>query len=259
MNRIHPFVQPAIRTVVKELTDSIGENLSKVVLIGSAIRRDFDPKTSDVDVVILTNVPCREINFDKYDLDLHLPDELALDFQFTIREEAAVEQWSEFELSWEGKVRSGVILYDSGSDLSSQRLPREDAKKGVIAHYLVQSDRWFRRSLSDAKFNFPLIAEWQACRAACRSLQALLLRHDIDPSPKSLRWNIPGLFDVATQACDRLEHARQYLGKLPADLAFQEMSSVFTSDDPQPAKRHVRSVISNARKLISACKRGIDD
>lgn len=259
MNRIHPSVQPAISTLVDGVSSILGGNLSKLVLIGSAIRNDFDPETSDVDVVILVNVQPNRISRELFDLKQMLENRFSVECQFAIPERVHVERWAEFELCWQGKVSNGVTLFDSGNDFSSYRIPREQAKKEVVAHYMIQSDQWLKRSLLYQADDFPLLSEWEACRAACRALQAVLLRYEIDPSPKTLRWNIRGLFETAAEVCDGLDVARAGLGKLPPDLALQEKGEVLCSDDPAPRKAHVKSVCANAKKLITACKRGLNE
>lgn len=259
MSRTHPSVQPAIQTIVEGFTAILGTNLSKIVLLGSAIRDDFDPAISDVDVAILVNVPPSQIFTSVLDLKLKLEDEFSIDCQFAIRERIAIERWCEFELAWEGKVTRGETIFDSGDDLVRYRLTRDEAKMEIIEHYIAQADLWLQRGLNNRDDDFRRLAEWEACRATCRALQAVLLQNDIDPSPKSMRWNIRSLFDAAATACNRLQSVHPYLEKLPPELALQEKGSVLLSDEPQPARQHVRSVFSRSKKIIAACKRGIDE
>lgn len=258
-NQVHPSVQPAIKSLVDGVSSILGINLNKLVLIGSAIRNDFAPEISDVDVVILVNVQPNRVSRELFDLKQKLEISYSIDCQFAVPERVNVERWSEFELCWQGKISKGVTLFDSGNDFSSYRIPREQAKKEVVAHYLIQSDQWLKRSLLYQTEDFPLLSEWEACRAVCRTLQAALLRYEIDPSPKALRWNLRGLFEAAEKVCDGLEAARAFLDKLPPDLALQEKGEVLCSEDPAPRKAHVKSVCANAKKLITACKRGLNE
>lgn len=53
-------VNNIIKQFIEELTNILGESLKKVILYGSYARGDFD-KNSDIDIMILTDLPEKEI------------------------------------------------------------------------------------------------------------------------------------------------------------------------------------------------------
>lgn len=255
--RVHPVVAPHVPFIVDSIVEIMGDNLGKVVLLGSAIRQDFDPSTSDVDIVVLTETP-----IDRFPLPLlHLADEMSICFDlrtsFAIRSREEIERWSAFDLCWEGQVSRGITLIEAEHLQEFQHLPREEAKAEVIAHYLDQADAWIRKAEGFQTDTLRQLAVWEAGRSACRSLQAFLLFHEMDPSPKPGRWNISSLFERSVTADQELESIRKDILAQNEALVLQEKIDVLSNEETIPCLRRVRRSITGARRVITECKQRI--
>jgi len=262
MNQIHHLVIPAVPMLVDGVVDVFGEALSRMVLLGSAIRDDFSPETSDVDVAILIVDPPFADVFPRQDL-LRLKRDIAascnLNVEFSIRQDSEIERWSEFELCWEGQAARGIVLIEAEQPVDQFKLPRDQAKLEVVTHFLCQSDKWLKRASGYRTDDLRLMASWEASRATCRALQAVMLRYEVDPSPKATRWDIRWLFDSAVSVSPSIETTRPRLANLDTRLALQEKIDILLHDGPEPSLRVVGKTLSSAKRIITACKRGIND
>jgi predicted nucleotidyltransferase len=258
---IHTLAIPAVPLLVDGIFDLFGANLSRLVVFGSAIRDDFDPETSDIDVAILLNHLPDDAHAGLSGLQCSIKDKLNLNVQFAIQLCAVVDRWANFELCWEGKVASGHVLIHSVEPSMYAPLDRDLVKAEVINNYLRQASQWHRRGLCYLiDDGLPILSEWEACRSACRALQAVLLRGEIDPSPKSIRWSLGTLFEQAVAADPRLEAVRSEVNGLNHSLASQEMADVLVmKNEANHGLRHFKSALSRAKRVISACRKIIND
>lgn len=254
---IHPVVAPHVPFIVDSIVEIFGDNLGKVVLLGSATRDDFDPSTSDVDIAVLTEAP-----IDRFPLPLlHLADEMSICFDikvsFAVRNREDIERWSAFDLCWEGQVARGIPLVEAEHLQEFPQLPRAEAKAEVIAHYLAQANAWISKAEGYQTDTLRQLAVWEAGRAACRSLQAFLLFHEIDPSPKPSRWSVLSLFEQAVTADKELESIRKDISAQDEASVLQEKFDVLSNEEPIPTIQRVRRSISGAHRVIAECKRRI--
>lgn len=256
--RVHPVVAPHVPFIVDSIVEIMGDNLGKVVLLGSAIRQDFDPLTSDVDIAVLAEAPVGRLIMMPM---LHLADEMSICFDikvsFAVRSREEIERWSAFDLCWEGQVSRGITLIEAEHLQKFQQLAREEAKAEVIAHYQSQADAWLKNAESFQTAEYRQLAVWEAGRAACRSLQAFLLFHEIDPSPKPSRWNVTSLFKMATSADDEMNSLHKEISSQNEKVTLQEKIDVLSDEEPVPSLRRVRGSITGARRIVAECKRRI--
>jgi len=191
-----------------------------------------DREGSDVDIGALVSSYPEEWSFEK-----------AVDFKTAINSSQAraecyvvdrkkVERWREFELCYEGQVMRGHVLYDANRQFEGEVLPRQAAKDEVVRHYFWQARQWIEKGkmhlkyCNDGGYRFPDEVLWESCRGACRCLHAVLTQHEIDFTPRVLRWNLPALSKKARKLEPALEKVAPYIEGLPKDVAFLDLEAV---------------------------------
>ncbi len=255
---IHPVVAPHVPFIVDSIVEILGDDLGKIILLGSATRDDFDPSSSDVDIAVLTEAPVGRLIVMPM---LHLADEMSICFDikvsFAVRNREEIERWSVFDLCWEGQVARGIPLVEAEHLQEFPQLPRDEAKSEVIAHYLSQADAWLKIAESYQTAEYRQLAVWEAGRAACRSLQAFLLLNEIDPSPKPGRWNVKALFELAIAVDKDMESIRTDISAQNAKVILLEKIDVLSDEVPVPSLRRVRRAFAGAHRVIADCKQRI--
>ena len=255
-------VPASVSAILPALTEIIlsnfGEIADRIILHGSATDETlFRPGSSDIDLFVLYSAKSSPhgnpgyAELRKYANTLSGP-WTKIEITFINRER--IERYRNFELCYEGRACSGLILYDANRPHTYPTLSREAARDEVSEQYMFRTWRWLSQDTPDSKW-----ASWSACRAACSAFHAILIRHDIDISPKSFRWNLPALFAVATQYHPELNKLAHFVETLPVDLAPMDMN-LFDNlprdwDESENAKLLAASIrVARACGKIAGCK-----
>lgn len=248
---IHPSVAAILPRIVEHVFDSIGDKVDRIVLHGSTTKEGaFRPGQSDVDVAVLL-IPGNTIKFaDQFDLRDRINEELNGDWQaieLSILSADHVDQYQNFPNCYEGSVHQGVILYDSGREGRCDALSVSDARQKIAEHYLNQSWSWIAQT-------HPVISTspWTAARSACRALHALLVTHDFNFSPKTLRWNLNALYETARTFHPELAELEASIAMLPSDLAMMEWEY---AEFPTLNFTERRRLISRAMRVVRRIER----
>ena len=253
---IHPEVLAIVPGIMDAVRQEFGDLTEKIVLLGSAIRPgDFIPGRSDVDVcVLLSTFP----GFDGHPssgLMAQALSELNHPVSVGSRLRADIEPLCNFELSYEGAVARGVVLFDSGRPYEGLVLSRAEAKAATIQRFIQQA----REAVRTAKYlsrspRFDFVPRWEACRAACQILHAVLAEHYVDFTPKALRWQLMPLFSVAVGLEPSLEGLWNHIKALPHDVApleRQDLYLVGLEDKSEPLPVVARAML--CVRIISSC------
>jgi hypothetical protein len=257
-------IPPSIAAILPGLTDKIlsyfAEIIDRIILHGSATDEAlFRPGSSDIDLVVLYSGTSSPYVSPCYSVLRKFAQSLTgswTKIEITFLQREKVERLRNFELCYEGRVCQGIILYNADRPHAYAALPRAIARNEVAEQYMCRTWRWLSKILPDDKF-----APWSACRAACSAFHAVLIKHDIDISPKSFRWNLPALFAAAAQYHPGLNKLATHVNKLPIDLAPMDVD-VFDNldrewDDPEEWGENVKLMAASIR-IADACGKIID-
>lgn len=252
----------AIQKAVTEhiLADANETTIERIYLIGSAQNQErFRPGQSDVDLVVLYSgqpprygALFREIN------EAFLGPWTSIEIVFRSLED--VSKMSSYELAFEARILAGQLLFNADNQHHFEPLLRDAAKALVIRHYIMTAARWhsLARFYADRQYR-QHTATWESCCAACRALHAVITRHDIDFAPKSVRWELMPLLDIAVSHEPLLASIQSHVVALPQDLARMTIDEVDDLEhaalygNPVPPVPDVDDVISHSREIINAC------
>ncbi len=238
-------IMPRIADMAQEY---FGEILEQVILHGSgAYPEKFREGNSDLDIsIVLSDAHRNSLSFwDFVDLvNEQFPNGPWKKVDMVPNTRASIERRRNFELCYEGQVTRGIVYYDCGKDFIGEVLSYDAARADVVSKYISQAWRWVTLTTPNMES-----ATWSACRSACRALHALLVNHEIDVSPRALRWNLPALYMAAVCLYPELETVRQFVYRLPENLApFDYLDSPCDDLDIYDLKTTIR----NRRQLIAS-------
>lgn len=252
---IHSLIAPHIETICRELRTRI-DGIRRIVLLGSATNgKAFDTDTSDVDIAIVMDEIPREIWRLVGEAGHEIYRDLPAIPQISVLTTDKVQRWQNFELSYEGRVAAGVLLFDSGRRRDGIVLSREQARAEVVDHYISQATHWLRIARKDRNTTYIRFAEFESSRATCRAFHALLVAKDTDPSPKNIRWHLPELLRIASNIYDIPNRVTNAALAIPADIKGDSRWTLEYIDDPAPdAVFQSRLAVARAWGVIRWCQ-----
>ena len=105
-------IENVVNTFVKEVQEILGKHLKKVILYGSYARGDYR-KNSDIDIMILTDIPIEnlysyfsQISEKAYDLEL----ENDVILSPLLKNEERFNSWSDVMPFYMNVIKEGVVL-----------------------------------------------------------------------------------------------------------------------------------------------------
>ena len=237
--------------LIDRIVHAFGESVDQIILHGSATNKNlFRPGSSDLDLVILYSGAANLYIGSAY-AELHeYANSLTgpwTKIEISLHRREKMERLRNFELCYEGRVCRGCILYDAARSHTHLVLPRSLAQSEVVEQYMYRTWRWLSQNQPSDN-----LAPWSACRAACSAFQAMLVKHDIDISPKSFRWNLPALFAAAIQYHPELAKLSRHVAKMPVDLAGMELIQ-FDSIDRETDEAASIKLMAAAIWIALAC------
>lgn len=108
-------INKAIEKLINGIQEIFGNKAKKVILYGSYARGDFN-KHSDVDVMILTDIPEAELNEYKdkiwdYAYDIDLEDEVLL--SVLVKNIKTYNEWLDYNMFYMNVQKEGVVLSEN--------------------------------------------------------------------------------------------------------------------------------------------------
>lgn len=240
-------LEPYIPAIIEAAKSQYDANLARVILHGSAVRGGFNAN-SDIDLAVLLYDVSRYKSECTETLRNAIPVDSAVYYLLSPHTTSidAVERYRNFDLCYEGRVCAGMVLYDDGRPFGGVRLTYEEARREIIDHYLTQAEQWLEEASNAANISTPW-ARFEAGRASCRALHAVLVAHGVDPSPKLLRWNLRRLHRSAA----KLDPSFRYIpSRLLVDAGFERTARRCFPSDVLITER----LIAESAAIVDLCR-----
>lgn len=217
----HPELESIIPHILEAAHSVVGDGLERVILYGSYVWGNRQPD-SDIDVAILC---ADDVKISQLALMKACKFDDAI-IQFYAAKASKVDSRRRFRICMDAKIANdGLVLYDSGrryeakdADIARTEVVRERYRHSAAALlHAMRSDRIVAREPDKTMSTFAAMTEAeqsllratmstfttmtvakQSLLSATFTLHAYLLAHDIDPSPRVLRWSVANLLDAAT-------------------------------------------------------------
>lgn len=223
----HPELDKLVPGILDAVHSVVGEGLERVILHGSCVWGNRRPD-SDIDVAIL--------HADGVKVSpLTLIDACKLDnanIQFYVARASTVDSRRRFRICMDAKIANdGLVLYDSGrryevkdADIARAEVARERYRHSAAALLrAMRSDRQGTREPDKTMSTFTAMSvAKQSLLSATFTLHAYLLAHDIDPSPRVLRWSVANLLDAATWINPAWSARKPDAAALPPEYQYPE-------------------------------------
>lgn len=242
--------QPELDNIVHRVLEAahtvVGEGLERVILFGSYVWGNRRPD-SDIDVAIL----CADgVKVSPLAL-LKACDCDYANIGFYAAKASTVDRRRRFRICMDAKIANdGLVLYDSGrrheamnADDARAEVVRERYQQSAAALLLaMRSDRKGAREPDKSLSSFTaMTVAKQSLLSAVFTLHAYLLAHDIDPSPRVLRWSVANLLDAATWINPAWSARKPDAAALPPEYQYPETQfleeDAITNADAKQAMR----------------------
>lgn len=230
----------------------VGDRLERVILYGSYVWGGRQPG-SDIDVAILHAEGVKVSLLDLAKAIGHDYD----DIQFYVAEARKVDSRRRFRICMDAKIANdGLAIFDSGRRFESLDADRAGAEvvnerfrqsAAAILHALRGDRKLSRGKPGDADiptFTAMTVAK-QSLFAAVFGLHSYLLAHDIDPSPKALRWSVANLLDAAAWINPSWRARKPDATSLPSEYQFPK--DRYLEDNPITSEEAKEAMLAAIR------------
>lgn len=209
----------------------VGDGLERVILYGSYVWGGRQPG-SDIDVAILHADGVKVSLLDLMKASGHDHDHG--DIQFYAATASKADSRRRFRICMDAKIANdGLVVFDSGRRF--EPLDADRARTEVVTERFRHSAAAILRAMrvgrklmrggpdiKDMSTYMAMTVAKQSLLGAVFSLHAYLLDHDIDPSPKPLRWSVANLLDAAAWINPSWNARKPDAASLPPEHQFPE-------------------------------------
>ena len=259
---IHPAIADSLPALVAAIRDHLGDRLARIVLFGSAIRDDFTAR-SDIDVAVMLateeSPSAEDLNLLDKAACAALPPDLEYRLEMVVRPRSHFERCAAFPVCFEGQVmHRGCILYDDGRPCTEERLTGEAVRRRAVQWSLdvaasdLHAAEILAAGLTPDTYGRLSVLHLRI-RACCHALQAILLWHGVDPSPRALRWNVQALYRAAAARESRLLPLGADMDDLPPDLTMIDQESLARRVIEDPESLCQMAIADTVSRMSTRC------